>query len=189
MTGEDGKAEQTVKHPTIEEEVSGHNVFKLGREEGKTVRVGNTRFTWKTRGENTGYQFAVYAMNLDPDRGQPLHKHPDAEFFYVLEGRMDFGRLGADGGGLEWIQAAAGESVTAPINAPHAFHNGTDRASRFLSVSVHYHEILLDEAGTEVGIDDPMPAEPDPAEMARFAEAAARTQGYWVELEANDRTS
>ena len=114
--------------------------------------------------------------------------HPYAEFFYVLEGRVDFGRLGADGG-LEWIQAAAGESVTVPINAPHAFHNKTDRPSRFLNVSVHYHEILFDEAGTEMGIDDPMPAEPDPAEMARFGEIAARLQGYWVELGANDKTS
>ena len=95
MTGEDGQAEQTMKHPTIAEELSGHNVFKLGREEGKTVRVGNTRFTWKTRGENTGYQFAVYEMNLDPKLGQPLHKQPYAEFFYVLEGA---GRLRPPGG-------------------------------------------------------------------------------------------
>lgn len=188
MTGEDGQAEQTMKHPTIAEEVSGHNVFKLGRGEGKTVRVGNTRFTWKTRGENTGYQFAVFEMDLDPNVGIPLHKHPYAEFFYVLDGRVDFGRLGADGS-LEWIQAAAGESVTAPINAPHAYHNKTSRSSRFLSVSVHYHEILFDEAGTEMDIDEPMPAEPDPAEMARFSEIAARMQGYWVELGANDKTS
>ena len=188
MTGEDGQPKQTVKHPTTAEELSGHNVFKLGREEGKTVRVGDTRLTWKTRGENTGFQFAVFEMNLNPDVGVPLHKHPYAEFFYVIEGRVDFGRLGADGG-LEWIQANAGESVTAPINAPHAYHNHTDRPSRSLSVSVHYHEIIFDEAATEMGIDDPMPAEPDPAELARFTEVAARFQGYWVELGENDKTS
>lgn len=187
MTGEDGQPEQTVKHPTIAEELSDHNVFKLDREEGKTVRVGDTRLTWKTRGENTGFQFAVYEMNLDPDSGIPLHKHPYAEFFYVLEGRIDFGRLGSDGA-LEWIQATAGESVTAPINAPHAFRNNTDLPARFLDVSVHYHEILFDEAATEMGIDDPMPTDPDPAELARFSEIAARYQGYWVELGANDRT-
>ena len=188
MTNEGGQAEQTVKHPIIAEELSGHNVFKLGHGEGKTVRVDDTRFIWKTRGENTGCQFAVYEMDLDPDFSLPPHKHPYAEFFYVIGGRVDFGLLGADGG-PEWIQAAAGESVTAPINAPHAFRNGTAGPSRFLNVSVHYHEILFDEAGTEMSPDDPMPAEPDPAKMARFNEISARLQGYGVELGAYDKSS
>lgn len=169
-------------HPTIVEEIAGHNVFKVGRKEGKTVRIGNVRFTWRTRGENTGYQFAVYEMSLEPGVGIPLHKHPYAEFFYVLEGQIDFGRLRADGG-QEWIRALAGESVTAPVNAPHAFHNKTDQPARFLSMSVYYHEMVLDETSIEIGIDDPMPANPDPAEFMRFVEVATRYQGYNVELE------
>ena len=181
------KGAQGVRQPTSEEEISGHNVFKLGREEGKTMRVGNTRFTWKARGENTGYQFSIHQMNLDPGVGIPLHRHPYAEFFQVLEGQVDFGRLRADGA-QEWLQADAGESVTAPPNAPHSFFNGTDRPARYLSVSVYYHEVLFDEAGIEVGIDDPMPAAPDPAELARFTEIAARHQGYWVEPESSGGT-
>lgn len=181
MSNPDEQAKQPVKHPTLAEEIAGHNVFKLGRQEGKTVRVGDTRLTWKTRGENTGYQFAVYEMTLDPSTGVPLHKHPYPEFFYVLEGRVDFGRLSA-GGVQEWIQAAAGESVTVPSNAPHAFFNHTERPARFLDVSTHYHEIVFDKAGVEVGIDDPLPTQLDPAELARFSEVAAQLQGFWVEL-------
>ncbi len=187
MSNPDEQAKQTVKHPTLAEEIAEHNVFKLGRQEGKTVRVGDTRLTWKTRGENTGYQFAVYEMTLDPDAGIPLHKHPYPEFFYVLEGRVDFGRLGADGA-QEWLQATAGESVTVPSNAPHAFQNRTGQAARFLEVSTHYHEVVFDKAATEIGIDDPLPA-PDPAELARFSEAAAQVQGFWVELEEPKKTS
>ncbi len=181
----DGQTQQNVTHPTLAEEVADHNVFKLGRNEGKTVRVGSTRLTWKTRGENTGYQFAVYEMSLDPNNGIPLHKHAYPEFFYVLEGQVDFGRMGADGR-QEWLQVTAGESVTVPINAPHAFHNRTDRPARFLEVSVHYHEILFDKAAIEIGIDDPLPTEFDPAELARFSEVAAELQGFWVELDKDD---
>lgn len=102
----------------------------------------------------------------------------------MLEGQVSFGRLGTDGK-QELLPCTVGESVTIPANAPHAFYNQTDKPVRFLSTSVYYHEAIFNEVAIEVGPDDPMPTELDMAEMTRFAEVAARYQGYNVELEAD----
>jgi len=144
--------------PTLLDEIVGHNVIRLGRQEGQTIQIADLRLTWKAQGEDTGYQFAVYEMTLAPDVGIPLHKHPYAEFFYVLHGQVDFARL-SDKGDVEWITCDAGDSVTAPANAPHRFHNHAAEPATFLSVSNHYHEVMLNSGGIAVKIDDPLPTD------------------------------
>ena len=161
------------------ETASGHNVTKLGRGEGPTVQVGTVGFTWKVRGDDTGFQFAVYEMDLPPDRGTPLHKHPYAEFFHVIEGRVDFGRLGADGL-QEWVSCSAGESVTAPINAPHCFQNRSDQPAKFLSVSTYYHEAMFNEFVGDTGTGKDLPTSGADG-MKRFISTAAKYQGHNVE--------
>ena len=169
-----------MQHPTILEEISGHNVTKLGKREGRTIQIANLRLTWKAQGEETGYQFSIYEMTLAPEMGIPLHKHPYAEFFYVLEGQLDFARLN-DKGALEWITCSAGESVTAPPNAPHTFHNHSSQPGKFMSVSNYYHEVMLNAGGTGVNIDDPLSDAVLPEVFDRFAKASAAAQVYVVE--------
>jgi quercetin dioxygenase-like cupin family protein len=98
-------------------ELSDHNVVKLAKGEGSASQIANLRLIWKARGPETGYQFSIYEMVLQPGVGIPLHKHPYAEFFTVLEGEMSFARLG-ENEAVEWIKCNVGDSVTAPANAP-----------------------------------------------------------------------
>jgi hypothetical protein len=49
-----------MEHPTRWEELTDHNVQKLGTEEGDITQIETLRLTWKARGEKTGFQFGVY---------------------------------------------------------------------------------------------------------------------------------
>lgn len=92
---------------------------KVGKGEGEVVDALGATFSWKVKGADTGYAFAVYEMLIAPGRGIPLHMHPFAEFFYILESRIDI--MGVDDqGAVEWTPVAEGESANAAINAPWA---------------------------------------------------------------------
>jgi len=172
-----------IKHPTRWQELTDHNVQKLGTEEGDITQIGTLRLTWKARGEKTGFQFGVYESELPPGAAIPLHKHPFAEFFYVLEGTIQFGRLNAKDA-LEWLTCQAGESILAPANAPHTTQNGSDRPAWFLSVANYHHEFILTNGGRFVQKDDPLPTHPNPEDFQRFDNLARQYGGYRVELEA-----
>ena len=72
--------------PTPLEEVIHHNVIKNKKTGGPTLDIGPMQLLWRALGANTGYTFSIYEMTVVPGMGIPLHKHPFAEFFYVLEG-------------------------------------------------------------------------------------------------------
>jgi len=82
-----------MEHSSTFEELNGHNVVKRGRGEGQVTQIGDLRVTWKAEGEKTGYQFSIDEVVLKPGFGIPLHKHPFAEFFYVIEGQIDFAMM------------------------------------------------------------------------------------------------
>ena len=65
-----------------------------------------------------------------PGYGPPLHRHREAEIFYILEGRYLF-----EVGG-ERIEVKTGDTVVANGNVPHAFVNIGDRPSRQLVMIV-----------------------------------------------------
>ena len=119
-----------------------NGVKKLGPKEGRTKQVGDVRLTWKATGEDTGYATSFYEMDLPPGKGIPLHSHPYAEVFYVVMGHTDFLRVDEQGQ-EEWVRCGPGDTLVAPMNALHAFHNRTDKPSRFISSSVYYHEAFL----------------------------------------------
>ena len=81
-------------------------------------------------------------MDLPPGKGIPLHSHPYAEVFYVVMGHTDFLRVD-ERGQKEWVRCGPGDTLVAPMNALHAFHNRTDELSRFISSSVYYHEVFF----------------------------------------------
>ena len=159
--------------------LAGHNVRKVGRDEGELVEVLGLRMNWKVKAKDTGYAFSVYEMELAPGQGIPLHTHPYPEFFYVLDGCLDFERIGSDSQ-KEWIRCHEGESVHVPINAPHGCANRSDRRAKFLSTSTYYHEAIFNEVGTPVGPEDAV-SPPSPEVVRRFEEVAARHQGFSVE--------
>jgi hypothetical protein len=74
--------------PTPLEEVIHHNVIKNNKAGGPTLDIGPMQLLWRALGENTGYTFSIYEMTVVPGMGIPLHRHPFAEFIYVLEGDL-----------------------------------------------------------------------------------------------------
>lgn len=138
-------------------------VKKLGPKEGRTIQVGNARLTWKATGADTGYATSLYEMDLPPGTGIPLHSHPYAEVFYVIAGHTDFLRID-EHGQEEWVRCGPGDTLIAPMNALHAFHNRTEKPSRFISSSVYYHEVLFNSYAQTVDVNDPLPPEREPTE-------------------------
>ena len=49
--------------------------------------------------------------------------------------------------------------MIASANTLHAFHNRTDKPTRFLSSSGYYHELTLNSAGQTVDVNAPAPLE------------------------------
>jgi hypothetical protein len=75
-----------------------------------------------------------------PGKGIQLHSHPYAEVFYVISGHTDFLRIDEQGQ-EEWVRCGSGDTLIARANTLHAFHNRTDKPTRFLSSSGYYHEL------------------------------------------------
>ncbi len=97
-----------------------------------------------------------------PGFGPPLHRHPEAEIFRVLEGRYLYE---VDG---RRFQVGAGDVVSIPGGAAHAFVNVTDRPAR------QYIAIVpgLDAKGFFMGLAEVMKdGRPDVAALNAFAKA------------------
>ena len=161
----------TIRRKKLKTIAASNGVKKIGPREGRTIQIGNARLTWKATGEDTGYGTSVYEMDLAPGVGIPVHSHPYAEIFYVISGHTDFLRIDEQGR-QKWVRCGPGDTLVAPINALHAFHNRTDRPSRFISTSVYYHQVALDRYGVPVNFDDPLPVagEPSAAEADQYLE-------------------
>jgi quercetin dioxygenase-like cupin family protein len=147
----------------------GNGLRKLEKDQGEIFDVAGVRFTWKVKGEDTGYAFSIYEQELQPGDGVPLHCHAYAEVFYVLSGNIDFLRVtdAAD----EWITGSGGETIIVPINALHAFYNRAERPARLLSISTQLHQAFFDGV-EETDRTDPFAGMPQPETMARIGELA-----------------
>jgi quercetin dioxygenase-like cupin family protein len=144
---------------------------RVEKNAGEMFDVAGVRFTWKVKGEDTGYAFSIYEQELEPGEGVPLHCHAYGEVFYVLAEYIDFLRV--TGTGEEWITCAAGETIIVPTNGLHAFYNRTDRPARLLSISTQLHQAFFDAVG-ETDRADPFASMPEKQAMARIGELARR---------------
>jgi quercetin dioxygenase-like cupin family protein len=167
-------------YPTLIDEIQGHNVTKLDPQQGPSFAIGDTmRVTWKAEGKDTGYVFACYEISLAPGGGIPLHKHPYAEFFYVVEGRADFQRW-SDAGDPEWISCEAGSTVLAPPNAPHAFLNRSQEPTKFIATSTYHHELMVKQSETPTGVLNDGYPDPSPEGFKRLTESERKDQVYYL---------
>ncbi|HZZ12230.1 MAG TPA: cupin domain-containing protein [Paraburkholderia sp.] len=80
----------------------------------------------RTPSNFTGQGLELIETVNAPGFGPPLHKHHEAEIFYVLEGRYLFE---VDG---ERIEVKKGETTVAKGNVPHRFVNIDDHPSKLL---------------------------------------------------------
>ena len=167
------------KFPTPFEEVMHHNVIKNNKTGGPVLDVGQMKLLWRALGENTGYTFSIFETTVVPGMGIPLHRHPFAEFFYVLEGTLAIGYWN-DQGVTEWDACEAGESLMVQPNAPHTFFNKSEHPCRMLSVSTYHHERMMKDAVHPEGRTDFLPAQLAQADFQRLTKSMEKNQTFLV---------
>jgi quercetin dioxygenase-like cupin family protein len=149
----------------------GSGLRKVERSAGEMFDVAGVRFTWKVKGEDTGYAFSIYEQELKRGEGVPLHCHAYGEVFYVLSGNVDFLRV--TDALEEWIICSEGETIIIPINALHAFYNRYEKPARLICISTQLHQAFFD-AVEEAKRATPLDSMPMPQVMARIGELAGR---------------
>jgi quercetin dioxygenase-like cupin family protein len=107
--------------------------------------LGDVRTLKATSAETAG-QLTVVEQVVEPGGGAGLHRHPYQEFFYVLEGELEFS--GLSGSGRDTFAAPAGTSVHAGSGVAHGYRNRGSERARFLAViQPSGVEEFFDEAG------------------------------------------
>lgn len=144
---------------------------------GQTYSIIGELITFKVTSAETGDVFSMMELTSPPGGGPPLHTHPAAETFLILEGAFEF--TGLDAGEPYAIRAEPGDIVYIPGGAPHTYKTASPTPGRALGVLAPGGEMerFFAEAGTPVaaGSAPVAPAQPPSApEIARLMEAAAR---------------
>jgi len=139
--------------------------------------VGDT-YTILVTGEDTAGRYCLIDMFVPPGGGPPPHRHDFEEMFTLLDGEIEMTFRGAKS------VLRPGETANIPSNAPHQFHNKTERSARLLC--------LCSPAGQEeffmaIGIALPTRITPPPkldsTAQAAFKEKAEALAGkYRTEL-------
>ena len=126
--------------------------------------------------DQNGGDLGVMRAGLPPRAVIPLHRHNDAEIFYVLEGAMEVYQ--DDGISSGWQTVGAGEVVTIAGGVKHALRNlGSTMVMAVLVSERQLYDFFRELA--EPLDPDAVPAAPKPELMQRLFEAAARYQ-YWT---------
>ncbi len=139
--------------------------------------VGDT-YTILLAGKDTAGRFSLIDMFVPPGGGPPPHRHDFEETFSLLEGELDVVFRGAK------QVLRAGQTVNIPANAPHQFHNSSDRPARMLCIcSPAGQEEFFIELGVPVATRTTPPPALDEAAQSEFrAKAAALAPKYRTEF-------
>lgn len=94
---------------------------------GDMLNVMGTRNEVKLRGTQGGGKLSVFETTAGPGDGVPMHTHSrEDEYFYVLEGEVEF-----DDAGTRTV-GGPGTFVMLPVHRPHAWRVAGDRPARML---------------------------------------------------------
>jgi len=127
--------------------------------------VGDT-YTILLNSRDTAGRYCLIDMHIPPGGGPPPHRHDFEETFILLEGEMEATFRG------EKSTVRAGETIHIPANAPHQFHNVSDKAVRLLCICAPAGQ---EEFFAEVGIPVATRTTPPPP-LDEAAEAAFRAK-------------
>jgi mannose-6-phosphate isomerase-like protein (cupin superfamily) len=75
-----------------------------------------------------GVNVSAFIVNVTDESGPPRHKHPYAEIFIIIEGKV---RLEADG---EVVEATPDEICIVAADAPHKFTNVGPGPARMVNI-------------------------------------------------------
>jgi len=95
---------------------------------GESYNVIGEQITFKVTSAETDGTFTVMELLAQPGGGPPLHTHPSAETFTILEGAFEFS--GLDEGAPYRIRATPGDTVFIPGGVPHTYKAVGDTAGR-----------------------------------------------------------
>jgi quercetin dioxygenase-like cupin family protein len=98
--------------------------------ERPTVDILGIHCQWKVKAEETGDSYSLIENLVPAGTGVPLHNHAAPETFYVLDGKLEFGRLGPNG--PEWLPAGPGDTFHIPGGVMHGFRNAGSTVARLL---------------------------------------------------------
>jgi quercetin dioxygenase-like cupin family protein len=114
------------------------------------------------RGRVEGTTLHVFDVEAPPGGGVPPHTHPSPEIFRVLSGRLTMTLGDAE------VTAEAGDVVTVPPWAPHAYRNDGPETAMFMVVVDEDMAAMFAELA-QLG---PVAGPPSAALMARVAAIA-----------------
>jgi mannose-6-phosphate isomerase-like protein (cupin superfamily) len=147
-------------------------------EEGRHIGIVGDTYTILISGKDTAGRFCLIDMFVPPGGGPPPHRHDFEETFSLLEGELELVFRGAK------QKLKVGETVNVPANAPHQFHNSSNRPARMLCVCAPagQDEFFL-ELGIPVATRTTPPPKLDEAAQAAFVKKAkALAPKYRTEL-------
>ena len=139
--------------------------------------VGDT-YTILLSGDDTDGRYCLIDMLVSLGGGPGPHRHDFEESFIILEGEIEATFRGAKS------VVRTGETVNIPANAPHQFHNVSDKPVRLLCVCApSRQEEFFREIGVAVATRTTPPPRLDEAAQAAFmAKAEALAPKYRTEL-------
>lgn len=116
--------------------------------------------------------FCVLRGVLPPGGMVPLHSHDDPEDFYLLSGSHQV--LIQQAGGLQWVDASAGDYVRIPPGTMHAHRNTSSEPAVDLVVTTPRMGRFFEEVGRAAS---GVPGPPSAADLQRFV-ATSIAYGY-----------
>ena len=139
--------------------------------------VGDT-YTIILTGEDTAGRLCLIDMHVPPGGGPPPHRRDFEETFAVLEGELEVTFRGAKS------VVRAGQTIHVPANAPHQFHNVSDKPMRMLCTCAPAgQEKFFLEVGVPLATrTTPPPRLDEAAQRAFVAKAKSLAAKYRTEL-------
>src|ERR1700731_3877910 len=135
-------------------------------------------YTILLTGKDTAGRYCLIDMFVPPGGGPPPHRHDFEEMFTILEGEIEVSFRGAKS------IMRTGETINIPANAPHSFHNQSERAARLLCLcSPAGQEEFFMAVGVPVASRTTPPPKLDAAAQAALkAKVEALAPKYRTEL-------
>jgi quercetin dioxygenase-like cupin family protein len=127
---------------------------------GEAYNVIGELLTFKVTGAETNGTFTVVELLAQPGGGPPLHTHPSAESFTILEGEFEF--TGLDDGRPYSFRARPGDTVFIPGGAPHTYQAVGETPAKTMLVLTPGVEMerFFAEAGVRVTPGQSVPSGP-----------------------------
>lgn len=118
---------------------------------GKTVRAFGDEATFLITGAESDGRLTAFIDVTPPGSGPPPHYHENEdEWFYPLEGRVEFFREGT------WTEIPVGSMVFAPRRSVHTFRNIGDTPLRMLiQMTPSGFEVFFERSAAEFAKEGP----------------------------------